>query len=236
MTSFSFATASAAVVVAIATVGIAPATASTLSFDYDGTIDISAELSFFANQLLGENASTVEQALNFSDSFAGTFDVSDDPNQYLDGDINIEYDFFSDLTGFDWSDLGITGIEDMLDLNFSGTGSLWSETANASTDFDFAYDSAIESIVITGYDTDIVEYCSTGYCTTEASGEFDLFTTIFESETALVNGDVNLVLSTEPESMSETEPTSIPEPTPWLGLVGIGAWMLKKKTAPQHCA
>jgi hypothetical protein len=170
---------------------VAPsAEAGTLTFGYsNGSFDATATGNSFIipviNSLFGQNLPS-SIAVNGS-NLQGFFTVLDDPAQFQDGDITIDYAFLDTIFGsyidsFKTSLPGLAGLSDtqleaaldaIFDYSLTGTGTL-SNTNGGSTNFAVNYINASNSIVINGFDTTIATSCLTLTCTTNASGTFGL--------------------------------------------------------------
>jgi hypothetical protein len=175
---------------------LAPAAqAGTLTFGYsDGSFNASATVNPFLGQALN---SLLGQSLpsSFSVSGAnlgGTFTVLDDPAQFTDGDVTIDYAFLDTIFG-SYIDsykasvltgplLPLAGLSDaqflaaldsIFDYSLTGSGTL-SNSNGGSTPFAVQYVKADKAIVINGFDTTIASSCLTLICTTTASGNFGL--------------------------------------------------------------
>jgi hypothetical protein len=177
---------------------VAPAAqAGTLTFGYsNGSFDASAtvdpDLGQAINLFLGQSLPS-----SFSVSGAnlgGTFTVLDDPAQFTDGDVTIDYAFLDTILG-SYIDsykasvltgplLPLAGLSDaqflaaldsIFDYSLTGSGTL-SNSNGGSTNFAVNYVKASKSIIIDGFDTTIASSClnPTLTCTTTASGNFGL--------------------------------------------------------------
>jgi hypothetical protein len=166
------------------------AQAGTLTFGYsNGSFDATATGNAFiiqaVNSLFGQNLPN-SIAVNGS-NLQGVFTVLDDPAQFQDGDITIDYAFLDTIFGsyidsFKTSLPGLAGLSDaqqeaaldaIFDYSLTGTGTL-SNTNGGSTNFAVNYINTSNSIVINGFDTTIATSCLTLICTTNASGTFGL--------------------------------------------------------------
>jgi hypothetical protein len=166
------------------------AEAGTLTFGYsNGGFDATATGNSFLipviNSLFGQSLPS-NVAVNGS-NLQGTFTVLDDPAQFQDGDINIDYAFLDTVFGsyidrFKTSLPGLAGLTDaqqeaaldaIFDYSLTGTGTL-SNANGGSSPFAVSYVNASNSIVINGFDTTIATSCLTLICTTNATGTFGL--------------------------------------------------------------
>jgi hypothetical protein len=170
---------------------VAPsAQAGTLTFGYsNGSFDATATGNAFIipviNSVFGQNLPN-GIAVNGS-NLQGVFTVLDDPAQFQDGDITIDYAFLDTVFGsyidsFKTSLPGLAGLSDaqqeaaldaIFDYSLTGTGTL-SNSNGGSTNFAVNYINTSNSIVINGFDTTIATSCLTLTCTTNASGTFGL--------------------------------------------------------------
>jgi hypothetical protein len=166
------------------------AQAGTLTFGYsNGNFNASATTNLFilsaVNSFFGPS---LPRSLSVSGSnLQGIFTVLDDPAQFQDGDITVDYAFLDEVFGSYIDSLGtsfpgLAGLSDaqreaaldtIFDYSLTGTGTL-SNANGGSTNFAVNYQSGNNSIVIDGFDTSIATSCLTLTCTTTASGGFGL--------------------------------------------------------------
>jgi hypothetical protein len=213
-----------------------PATAGTLSFDYEASFSGDIQLNPIVSGLLD----FPEDSFDFSETLSGSFTTLDDPNQFLDGDITLDSSFFSSLLGVDVnSDPDLAFLNELLSMDFAGTGTLNSDTG--TTGFEFNYLNDLDAIVIDNFDTDVVNDCLTGVCTVDDGiWDFGLFANsqlvndlldldlppfLLGEEFLIAQGGGDFTLATAPQTGS----TSVPEPATWLGLLAIGGWTIKRK-------
>ncbi len=213
-----------------------PATAGTLSFDYEASFSGDIQLNPIVSGLLD----LPEDSFDFSETLSGSFTTLDDPNQFLDGDIILGSSFFSSLLGVDVnSDPDLAFLNELLSMDFAGTGTLNSDTG--TTGFEFNYLRDLDAIAIDNFDTNVVNGCLTGVCTVDDGiWDFGLFANselvndlldldlppfLVDEEFLIAQGGGDFTLMTEPQ----TDSTSVPEPATWLGLLAIGGWTIKRK-------
>ncbi|MEG3882371.1 hypothetical protein QT972_33990 [Microcoleus sp. herbarium7] len=177
-------------------------TTDTIRFDFAG--NISANVNFnpvvvgFVEDYFQVDLPT---ALTITDEpFTGTITPPNDPAQYADGDLVIDFPLVADILGINPDDsfvdvlgsLGITvpsdatGIFDTLGItdvnsaveftdklfNFELDGSGTFTTGVGTTDFVFGYANGINSLIIDGFDPNIVAGGLTGQSTIAAQGTF----------------------------------------------------------------
>ncbi|MGK7875296.1 MAG: PEP-CTERM sorting domain-containing protein [Xenococcaceae cyanobacterium] len=221
MKNLSMAAAGAAFIT-LGAVGAAPAAAGTIGFNYNATMsgDAFVEPSF-ASQIenaLGLNPGYITPGnSSYNESFAGMFTTLDDPNQYLDGDIEVTLHFLVSALGFDTSNL---------DLLLAQTNLTWSGTGNITSGlgilpFNFGFNNSNNSIKIT-FDksqADIIDGCLVGECTTQSTGSVSL--TLLNNTEVLSMTNMNFSVTTNPKS--------IPESSTLLGLIGVGGFFAAKR-------
>jgi hypothetical protein len=170
----------------LATFGITPASTDTITFDYtgtfSGTINFSPVALTFAEDYLEVD---LPPSLTYTNQpFSGTFTVPNDPAQFTDGDINLDFLALSSGLGFSPDDsfvdilsdfgipvsdsvvdildtLGITDansavgfLDDLFNLELDGSGTL--VTGAESTTFDIDYFDDTNTIVIDEFNPDVV--------------------------------------------------------------------------------
>jgi hypothetical protein len=170
---------------------VAPsAQAGTLTFGYsNGNFNASATANPFilsaVNSFLGQSLPS-SVSVNGS-NLQGIFTVLDDPAQFQDGDITVDYAFLDAVFGSYIDSLGASlpglaslsdaqreaALDTIFDYSLTGTGTL-SNANGGSTNFAVNYQNGNNSIVIDGFDTSIATSCLTLTCSTTASGGFGL--------------------------------------------------------------
>ena len=186
------ATVAGVVSIALGTLETLPAVAGTIAFDYrdgyaNGTLEVDSTVSDLANNMFGIDLG-IERSMNLNlnaSDLTGSFSLFDDPEQFTDGDITLDYDVFSNTIGLsaftdDFSsmlgdlDAGAAAAfaDSFLSLALSGTGTI--DAGDTSTNFNLNYVSDTNSIVINGFDADVVSQCLTLTCTTTGQGGFGL--------------------------------------------------------------
>jgi hypothetical protein len=179
-------------------------TASTITFDFGGNISATVNFNplvvgFVENYLQVD----LPTAWTITDEpFTGTATFPSDPAQYEDGDINIGFPLVTGVLGINPDDsfvdvlgsFGITvpsdvagvlntlGITDansavefadkLFDFDLDGSGTL--TTGVGTTDFDIGYADETNSIVIDGFDPNVVAGSLTGQSAIAAEGTFSV--------------------------------------------------------------
>ena len=209
-------------------------TASTITFEFDGNISANVNFNplviGFVEDYLQVDLPT-EWTIT-DEPFTGTATFPSDPTQYEDGDINIDFPLVADVLGINPDDsfmnvlgsLGITvpsyvagvlntlGISDvnsaiefadeLLDFNLGGTGVL--TTGVGTTDFVIGYADEINSLVIDGFDPDIIAGSLTGQSVLAAQGTFSVDLVL--SEFAQVTNTLGIDLPSNVDSFLAIAP------------------------------
>jgi hypothetical protein len=183
------------------TSGLTPASASTITLGYaanvSGTVSFNPIVAGLVGNALQTQLPTQE---NFNQSFTGKFTVPSDPAQFTDGDITLDLPLISSTLGLNPNDsfvsvlgdfgisvppsvvgaldsLGITDVnsavgvfDQLFDYHLTGTGTL--TTGTGTTNFNINYVDNPDSIVITGFDPNVVAGSLVGQSAIAAQGNF----------------------------------------------------------------
>ena len=192
--------------VAVGVVAAAPAKAGTFTYSVSGSASADVEINdIFAGQTLGGFVVPGNASLEVND-FSAIVTLLDDPAQFLDGDITLDYglvsswldDSYETIINSYFAGFGITPTQalevadDIFDItNFSTTVAIFGD-ASATTSFDISYDNGANAFSITGYDLSVVEACVVSTCDFSVAvdygielnvGEFlDFSTTLLDSQ------------------------------------------------------
>ncbi len=179
-------------------------TARTITFDFAGNISANVNFNPVVVGLVEDYLQMdLPTALTITDEpFTGTTTFPIDPAQYKDGDLIIDPPLVADILGINPDDsfvdvlgglgipvssdvtgvlntLGITDVnsaaefaDELLDFNLGGSGVL--TTGVGTTDFVIGYAGAINSIIIDGFNPNIVAGSLTGQSTIAAQGTFSV--------------------------------------------------------------
>lgn len=205
MKKLSIATIGAAFL-ALGTVGIAPANAANLTkLDYSGTANIGINGLFSGS--LDVNESFVIDNLSDRLSDAGDSELTiDDPLSFLGGGFK---DFFTSVGGsFD---------------SLVGSGSISKDTVLLSN-FNFFYNKLSDVLSIKNYDFDNIKACLSSTCNLLGEGYFS--GSIFGGLIP-VEGELSFNLAQTATPLSESK--SVPEPSAFLALVGLGSFLAAKR-------
>ncbi len=226
--------------------------AGTLTFDYRGTVTSdNISLNNFDGLV---DFGDIEGALgidpnssDLADTIAGSFTTSDDPNQYLDGDLEIDGDFALGLLGFTadgFEDqladaLGIlspgtpSSLDDvlaLLDITMSGTGQL--VTSGGVLEFAATYSSDFDNMQLSFLpaNASLIDNCLSELCTVNSDLDFqvdlDLFSGFLPSM-EIASGSLALAVETTPREQTTQE--SVPEPAMVLGLLASSGWVVARR-------
>ena len=196
---------------AVGLMAVAPAQAGTLTFDFE--VDAASTVTF--NPLLGGFSLgsfdlygvTVPDSLGVTaDDVAGSFTVLDDPAQFTDGSIDLDYGFVDDVLSSSYGAMaqallgnyGLTASQVVESADalfnvdqFMGGGVLESKDftllGNPSP-FNIGYDSGTNSVVIDGYSTEVAESCLSTTCLLDGNVSFGV--SLVLSELVTVTGDL----------------------------------------------
>lgn len=194
---------------ALGTVGMAPANAADLTkVDYSGTANI--EVNSFLGSVslpLDVNKSFIIDNLSGRLSDAGDAELTiDDPLSFFGGE-------FKDL---------FTSVGSSLDTLVGG-GAISKDNVFLSS-FNFFYDKLSDVLTINNYDFDNIKVCLSSTCNLLGEGNFSgsvLFGNI------PVVGQFNFDLDQTATPLSD--PQSVPEPSTFLALVGLGSFLAAKR-------
>jgi hypothetical protein len=252
---FSIAAGFSAAVISLG-VATAPAQAGTITFNYyDATVATEITLNPLLNNFLQSidfpiPLPTNSIPLNF-DLPPGSFTLLDDPAQYTDGDITLDFPLLSQLFGISLPPEQVETFDNLFNFDFLGSGSIQSQVAGL-TNFDINYDSAQNAFVINNFNPDVIEGCTLGICQTQASGNLGLslvlsqfvdlsddlgidltddvlnaialYQQFFGDELSLATGTIDVAVTTEPVNSQ-----SVPEPGVSLGLLGIAGGLAARR-------
>jgi hypothetical protein len=149
------------------------AAAEKIEFDYTAEVSSNVFINpIFATQIeqnLGLNPGELPQG-NFAinEVFNGTFTNPDDPQQYLDGDIELDLSLLSSISGLNF--LGLSPLLEQSNVLLSGNGNLTSSLGILP--FNLGFNAQNKSIKIT-FDpnqANIIDGCFVGACTAKATG------------------------------------------------------------------
>lgn len=204
---------------AVSLLAAVPAQASTLTFGVKANASLDVTLSpFLAGGTFG--GITLPDSLDVAaNNVTGSFTVLDDPAQFTDGDIELNYSLINDLLGTSSStalqslfgSVGLTpsqvlaSVDDLFTITqFTGNGVLTSEAPTLVGDpdnpspFNILYKGGSSSLLLEGYDTGVAESCLSATCQITGNVSFGVGLVLgeFVSLTSglLVNSNVTLSL------------------------------------------
>ncbi|NJK99186.1 MAG: PEP-CTERM sorting domain-containing protein [Spirulinaceae cyanobacterium SM2_1_0] len=183
-----------------------PAQANMLTFDYDalitGEVDFNNTALLAIEQLL---AVDLDDPTALNKSLSGSFTTLSDPNQYLDGDLELGRDFLTSLFGVDPSFLD--PFDALLDLDLSGTGTL--ATTGGDLDFTIGYDSLLDTLLFSfdAANASLIDNCLVGTCIADAM--LDLTILLAGPDTEVASGSLTLLAEIEPRAASVPEPSAV---------------------------
>jgi hypothetical protein len=223
------------------TISAAPATAAKITFDttttISGTSSVTPPYVPLAALLSLPNGP-------FSTSISHSFTLDDDPNQYLDGDISLGLDLLLGAIGFEIDPDAIAVLNDFLDFNFSGSGTLSNGTESLA--FNLSYDETNSEGRATFVNFDpnnnFIASCFVSACTTSGNFALNIIGTpaiellgawlgleLPPGLIASANGNFSTIATPKGNGGTggngENPPQSIPEPTTFLGLFGVGTFL-----------
>lgn len=217
---------------ALGTVGTISATAGTITFDYQaqvsGNATVNPVAALYAEIYLGLDSGSIPTSLDFSKVFTGSFTTLDDPAQFTDGDITLDASNLSNLLGIQIPDVSGSALDNILSIDFGGSGTLTSGVG--STNFNFNYVSPLKAIVINDFNPNVVGGCLVGLCTATGTGSLNISAFNFLE---VASGEGQFTVKTNPVSQSAplapallaaqvAESKAVPEPSVLLGLFGVG--------------
>ncbi|MEM7062190.1 MAG: hypothetical protein AAF572_03380 [Cyanobacteria bacterium P01_B01_bin.77] len=194
-----------------------PAQASTLTFGLEANASLDVNLSpFLAGRPL--RGVTLPGGLDVdATNVTGSFTVLDDPTQFTDGDIELNYSLVNDLLGDSYSttlqsllgSFGFTSsqalqsVDDIFTITqFTGNGVLTSEAPalvsnpDNPSPFNILYKGGSSSLLLEGYDTEVAESCLSATCQITGNVSFGVGLVLgeFVSLTSglLANSDISL--------------------------------------------
>lgn len=200
-----------------------PAQASTLTFGVDANASLDVNLSpFLAGRTLG--GMTLPDSIDVdATNVVGSFTVLDDPAQFTDGDIELNYSLLDDLLGDSYStalqsllgSFGLTpsqalqSVDDIFTITqFSGNGLLTSEAPTLVGDpdnpspFNILYKGGSSSLLLEGYDTEVAESCLSATCQITGNVSFGIGLVLGEFVTLTSGLLANSNISLAPEARS----------------------------------
>ena len=190
---------------------VAPAQAGTLTFDFEidtsSTVTFSPLLGGLSLGSFGLDGVTVPDSLEVTAAgVAGSFTVLDDPAQFTDGSIDLDYGWVDDVLSDSYGAIAQTFLgnygltpsqvvesaDALFDIDqFTGGGVLESKDftllGNPSP-FDIDYDGETNSLAINGYSTEVAESCLSTTCLLDGNVSFGV--SLVLSELVTVTGDL----------------------------------------------
>ncbi|NEQ55262.1 MAG: hypothetical protein F6K11_34935, partial [Leptolyngbya sp. SIO3F4] len=173
---------------AVGLLAVDPAQAGTLTFGFevDSSLQVTLNPLFAGNTISGV---TVPNSLKVTaEDVTGSFTVLDDPAQFNDGSVDLDYDFLDDALlsssytamvesllgnyGFTTSQV-VESVDNLFDISsFQGNGVLTSKDftlpGNPSV-FDISYSNDTNTFTVDGYDTAVAESCLSTTCLLDGS-------------------------------------------------------------------
>ncbi|MBE9068697.1 hypothetical protein IQ260_18790 [Leptolyngbya cf. ectocarpi LEGE 11479] len=214
---------SAGVIASSVSLIAAPAQAGTLTFGVEANASLDVNLSpSLAGRTLG--GVTLPNSLDVdATNVTGSFTVLDDPAQFTDGDIELNYSLLNDLLGDSYSttlqsllgSFGLTSgqalqsVDDIFTITqFTGNGVLTSEAPTLAGDpdnpspFNILYKGGSSSLLIEGYDTEVAESCLSATCQITGNVSFGVGLVLGELVTLTSDLLANSNITLSPEARS----------------------------------